>query len=306
MTSSLPLAGLELGGTKAICILGTGPDDVRERVQIPTGKPTETFAAIREVFDRWRAGPGFAAIGISSFGPLDLDARSPTFGHMSGTPKPNWSGADVLGVTDGYGAPVSIDTDVNGAALAEATWGGFRGLRSYAYVTVGTGLGVGTVVDGRTITGLGHSEAGHMLPPRSKPDWPGCCPYHGACVEGLASGAAIRARTGRSAGSLAPDDPAWDEVVEALALLFHNLVFTTAPERILVGGGVIEGQPHLLPRIRKALVTSLAGYYSGARASADIDHYLAQPELGVQVGPLGALAKAHAALGNPELRARRG
>lgn len=297
MSATLPFAGLELGGTKTICVLGTGPDDVREEVQLPTLRPGETFAAIREVFDRWRAGAGFAAIGISSFGPLDLDSRSPAFGHMAGTPKPNWSGADVLGVAGGYGVPVAIDTDVNGAALAEATWGGFRGLRSYAYVTVGTGLGVGTVVDGRTITGLGHSEAGHMLPPRSNPDWPGCCPYHGACVEGLASGAAIKARNGRTPSQIPPDDPAWDEVVEALTLLFHNLVFTTAPERILVGGGVIEGQTHLLPRIRTALVKSLAGYYSGARASVDIEHYLASPELGVRVGPLGALAKAQAALG---------
>jgi len=297
MSQDLPLAGLELGGTKTICILGTGPDDVREQVQIPTRTPAETFAEIHEVFGRWQAGPGFAAIGVSSFGPLDLDRRFAGFGHMAGTPKPNWSGADVLGAVVGFGVPVDIDTDVNGAGLAEATWGGFQGLSSYAYVTVGTGLGVGGVIDGRSVNGIGHSEAGHMLPPRSNPDWPGCCPYHGACVEGLASGAAIKARTGRTPSQIPPDDPAWDEVVEVLTLLFHNLVFTTAPQRIAVGGGVIEGQPHLLPRIRAALVKSLAGYYSGARAAENIETYLTAPQLGARVGPLGALAVAQRALG---------
>lgn len=297
MTTGAPIAGLEFGGTKTILVLGTGPDDLRERVQLPTRRPDETLAAAAEVLSRWRDGSGFAALGVTSFGPLDLDPASPTCGSVAGTPKPDWSGTDILGFAKGFGAPAALDTDVNGAALAEHRWGGFRGLTSYAYVTVGTGLGVGSVIDGRTVTGLGHSEAGHMLPPRANPDWPGCCPYHGACVEGLASGAAIKARTGKSAHELSPDDPAWNEVVEVLTLLFHNLVFTTAPQRIAVGGGVIEGQPHLLPRVRKALVRSLAGYYSGAKASADIETYLTAPELGDLVSPLGAIAVGQRALG---------
>ena len=233
------VAGVELGGTKCVCILASGPEDVRGEARIATTTPEETLGSVTEVLRQWRAGPGFAALGIASFGPLELDERSPDHGRIVATPKPGWSGADLTVLGAGLGVPVSLDTDVNGAAFAEGRWGAARGLRSFAYVTVGTGIGVGTVIGGRTVRGLGHSEAGHLRVARPAGDeWPGVCPYHGDCVEGLASGPAVKARAGRSGDQVGPDDPVWDMVVHALGGMLHNLVLTTAPERILIGGGV--------------------------------------------------------------------
>jgi len=288
--TTLPLiAGVELGGTKTICLLASGPDDIREQIRIPTTTPQATLAALRAVLEGWRTGPGFAAVGVAGFGPLELDPDRPDHGRIVSTPKPGWSGADVLGLAAGLGVPAALDTDVNGAALAEGRWGAAQGLESWIYVTVGTGVGVGSVVSGRPIRGLGHSEAGHLRTPRLAGDgWPGACPWHGDCVEGLASGAAIRARTGRAAETLPPDDPVWDGVVHALAGMLHNLTLTTAPQRILLGGGIGLGQPQLLPRLRPALTASLAGY--GATARIDPDLFLQPPGLGDRAGPLGAIA----------------
>lgn len=283
------IAGVELGGTKCICILASGPDDVRDEVRVGTTTPDETLPAVRAVLERWQAAHGFAAVGIGAFGPLDLDPTSADHGRIVSTPKPGWSGADVLGLAAGLGVPTALDTDVTGAALAEGLWGAAQGLDSWAYVTVGTGIGVGSIVDGRPVRGLGHSEAGHMRVSRLKgDDWPGVCPWHGDCVEGLASGPAIRARTGRAAETLSPGDPVWDSVVQALAELFHNLLLTTLPQRILLGGGVGMGQAHLTPRIRKALAASLGGY--GATGGLDFDRLLQHPGLGLRAGPLGAVA----------------
>lgn len=288
--TTLPLiAGVELGGTKTICLLASGPDDIREQVRIPTTTPDATLSAARAVLEGWRTGPGFSAVGVAAFGPLELGPDHPDHGRIASTPKPGWSGADVLGLAAGLGVPAGLDTDVDGAALAEGRWGAARGLDNWTYITVGTGVGVGTVVDGRPLRGLGHSEAGHLRTPRAAGDaWPGACPWHGDCVEGLASGTAIRARTGRAADILPPDDPAWDGVVHALAGLFHNLTLTTAPRRILLGGGIGLGQPQLLPRLRRALVDSLAGY--GAAGRIDPDQFLLPPGLGEWAGPLGAVA----------------
>ncbi|UUR08118.1 ROK family protein [Sphingomonas glaciei] len=275
----LPLAGVELGGTKCVCILAHGPSEILAQVTLPTGERDATLASIRATLDGWR----FAALGIASFGPLDL-AR----GCIGNTPKPGWSGADLT--TLGAGVPTVIDTDVNGASLAEGRWGAARGLASWAYVTVGTGIGVGSIVAGRPVTGLGHSEAGHLRVPRSDPTWPGACRFHGDCVEGLASGPAIAARTGRRGETLPPDHPVWAEVAEALAGLCHNLALTSLPERILVGGGVVTGRPELLTLVRARLAASLAGY--GASAGLDLDNYLITPALGPLAGPLGAIALA--------------
>lgn len=286
-------AGVELGGTKCVCLLGSGPDDVREQVRIDTTTPGETLAAIRDVLARWHGGVGFAAVGVASFGPLELDVGAERYGCIVNTPKPGWSGADVLAPLRAFGAPMSFDTDVNGAALAEARWGGARGLDSHAYITVGTGIGVGSVVRGRTVRGLGHSEAGHLRIPRMPgATWPGVCPYHGDCVEGLASGPAIQARAGAPGDRLEASDPVWDEVVHALAALLHNLVLTTAPQRILIGGGVVGGQPFLLPRLRTALIESLNGYGAAPEIADAIETFVAAPELGDRAGPLGAIALA--------------
>ena len=285
------IAGVELGGTKCVCVLASGPDAVREEVRLPTTTPGETLGAIRAVLERWKADEGFAALGIASFGPLELDDRSPRYGQVVATPKPGWSGADLTALAHGLDVPTAIDTDVNGAAFAEGRWGAARGLRSFAYVTVGTGIGVGTVIEGRTVRGLGHSEAGHLRIGRLPgDDWPGVCPYHGDCVEGLASGPAVRARAGRPGDELSPDDPAWEMVVHALGAMLHNLVLTTAPERVLVGGGVAGGQAWIFPRLRRALVESLAGYATADRIEADIEAFVQPPALGGRAGPLGAIA----------------
>ena len=247
------------------------------------------------MLERWREQYELGAVGIGGFGPLELDPAHPDHGCVVSTPKPGWSGADLLGLVAGLDAPAALDTDVNGAALAEGRWGAARGLDSWAYVTVGTGVGVGSIVVGRPVRGMGHSEAGHMRIPRLAGDvWAGACPYHGDCVEGLASGHAIQARTGRPAESLRPDDPVWEGVVHALTGLFHNLVLTTLPQRILVGGSVAAGQPHLMPRLRFALKVSLAGY--GAAAGIEPELFLREPGLGDMAGPLGAVAIGLSAL----------
>lgn len=291
------VAGVELGGTKCVLLLAGGPDDIRDQARIDTTTPDRTLAAIEARLHDWRDRHGFAALGLASFGPLELDPAAPDHGCIIGTPKPGWDRVDLLALGRRFGVPVGFDTDVNGAALAEGRWGGARGLDAFTYVTVGTGIGVGSIVAGRTLHGLGHSEAGHMR--TSRPvgaTFPGVCPFHGDCVEGLASGPAIRAVAGAAAEALAPDHPAWDEVVHVLAAMFHNLVVTAAPRRILLGGGVGMGQAHLLPRLRRALVDSLNGYAAGPRIEREIEAFLVAPALGDRAGPLGAIALALDAL----------
>lgn len=291
------IAGVELGGAKTLCILASGPDGVRDEVRVATTTPDETLGAVRAVLERWKAGHGFSALGIASFGPLDLDPGSPDHGRIVSTPKPGWSGADVLGLAAGFGVPAGLDTDVNGAALAEGRWGAARGLDSHAYATVGTGIGVGVVVNGRTVRGLGHPELGHLKVGRLPgDDWPGVCAYHGDCVEGLASGPAVEARVGKPGVEVTPDDPAWDMVVHALGGMLHNLVLTTCPQRVLIGGGVADGQPWLFQRLRAALVKSLAGYGVAGAVAADVDAYIQPPGLGSKAGPMGAIAVGLSAL----------
>jgi fructokinase len=297
VVSDAPLvAGVELGGTKCVCLLASGPQDIRKELRLPTRGPDETLAAIDAVLKQWHAEHGFRALGLASFGPLDLEPRSASFGSIVGTPKRAWEGVALLPRARAFAVPVGVDTDVNGAALAEGLWGGARGLDSWAYVTVGTGIGVGSIVAGAPVQGLGHPEAGHQRVPRLAGErWPGNCPFHGDCVEGLASGPAIQARAGVPFAELGADHPVWNEVVHALTGLFHNLILTVVPERILVGGGVVLGQPTLLPRIRRALKESL-GEYGHAARTAPIEQYLSTPVLGERAGPLGAIALAHRAL----------
>ena len=287
----LLVAGVELGGTKCVCVLASGPDDIRDEVRLPTTTSEETLGGIRAVLQRWAAGPGFAAIGIASFGPISLDPAAPDFGQIVGTTKPGWSNADLLTMTEGFGVPVGLDTDVNGAALAEGRWGAARGLESFAYITVGTGVGVGSIVGGRPVKGLGHSEAGHLRVGRLKgDDWPGFCVFHGDCVEGLASGPAVKARAGRPADELGEDDPAWAMVVHALGGLLHNLVLTTCPQRVLIGGGLADGQRWLFPKVRAALLESLGNYGATTGLTAVIDDFVQAPGLGAKAGPMGAIA----------------
>jgi fructokinase len=292
--SSKLLAGVELGGTKCVCILGTGPNDVRAVERLPTGERESTLRQIEEVLERWRSQQGLRALGIASFGPVDLREGSPTFGFITSTTKAGWRDTDVAQrLARRLGIPVGFDTDVNGAALAEGRWGGAVGLTDYAYVTVGTGVGVGSIVRGRSIFGLNHTELGHVRVARKPGDtFPGICSFHGDCIEGLASGPAIEARAGRPASQLPPDHPAWDFVAHGLGQLAHTMVLTTAPLRIFLGGGVMSGQAHLFERIQQELKRSLNRYIEGTALEQGIAQYIVPPGLGIMSGPLGALALA--------------
>lgn len=292
MTDQPLLVGVELGGTKCVCILASGPDDIRAEVRTPTESPEATLNTLSEAIRGWRSAHTIGAVGIASFGPLDL-ARS----VITSTPKPGWSGVDLAAWAASLGLPSAVDTDVNGAAVAESLWGAAAGRRSCAYVTLGTGVGVGLVFEGRRFPGP-HAEAGHMRVPRATGDhWGGCCPFHGDCVEGLASGPAVAARTGQQAAGLAAADPVWPLVAHAVAGMLHNLVLTVWPERIVIGGGVAAGQPHLLPRIETMLRDSLAGY---ADAAALEPGFVMAPGLGPRSGSLGAIALARGLLASRE------
>ena len=289
------LGGVELGGTKCVCILGTGPGDVREQVSIPTGERDSTLARINSVFDGWQEQHGpVAAMGLASFGPLDLRPASPRLGHITSTVKPGWEGTDVLGQLGTRRAvPVAINTDVNGAALAEGRWGAARGLKDYAYITVGTGVGVGLIVAGSPVFGCNHTELGHIRIARLPGDsWPGICRFHGDCVEGLASGPAIGARAGIRGDRIPADSPIWEPVAHTLAQLLHTMLLATAPQRIMMGGGVMEHRPELLTQVRAAFVRSLNGYLDLQDLTGNVDDYVVQPGLGPMAGPLGALALA--------------
>ena len=289
------LAGVELGGTKCVCILGTGPDDVRAVERLPTGDREDTLRQIEAVLDRWREQfGGVRALGIASFGPVDLREGSPTYGFITSTTKAGWRNTDVarrLGRR--FGGPGGFDTDVNGAALAEGRWGGAVGLDDFAYVTVGTGVGVGLIVRGKSVFGMNHTELGHIRIARKAGDsFPGVCPFHGDCVEGLASGPAIEARAGMPASQLPPDHPAWEFVAHTLSQLMHTLVLTTAPVRIFLGGGVMSAQTHLFERIQRDLKQSLNGYVETRELEQGLAQYIVAPGLGTMSGPLGALALA--------------
>src|ERR1700722_13066812 len=252
------VGGIEAGGTKFVCAAGSGPEDL-EIAEFPTTTPSAT---IRRVIDFFQAGQPVTAIGIASFGPIDPNPDSPTFGYITSTPKRGWRDFDFAGaVKDALAIPVAFDTDVNAAALAESRWGAARGLRNFLYVTVGTGVGGGALVDGRLLHGRLHPEMGHILVPhdRALDPFAGNCPYHGDCLEGLASGPAIEARWGLP-GHLLPDGhAAWDLEADYLA---HRIVTWTAvlsPERIVLGGGVMQRQ-ELFPKVRARVAELLNGY----------------------------------------------
>jgi fructokinase len=295
------LAGVELGGTKCVCILGSGPDDVRAVERLPTGEREETLRQIESVLERWRSQYGFTALGIASFGPVDLRPGSATYGFITSTSKAGWRDTDIAQrLQRRIAVPVGFDTDVNGAALAEGRWGAAQGLDDYAYVTVGTGIGVGTIVRGRPVFGMNHTELGHIRVVRRAGDpFAGVCSFHGDCIEGLASGPAIEARAGIPASQLAADHPAWDFVVHGLAQLLHTMVLTTAPARIFLGGGVMSAQAHLFERIRQELKRSLNRYVEAPELDQGLPQFIVPPGLGPMAGPLGALALAADAVGQP-------
>ncbi|MGD9904999.1 MAG: ROK family protein [Vicinamibacterales bacterium] len=290
----MPYGGVEAGGTKVVCVIGTGPDDIRAETRVPTTTPASTLAQVQRFFRGGQQTHGpLAALGIGCFGPIDLHPASPTCGFITSTPKPGWAHTDVAGVLRReLGLPVAFDTDVNAAAVGEWRWGAAQGLANVLYVTVGTGIGGGALVDGRPLHGLVHPEMGHVRVPHDRDADPfaGGCPFHGDCLEGLASGPAMAARWGAAPESLPADHPAWALEARYLALALHGYVCTLSPERIVVGGGV-GSAPGLLPRVRRELAALLNGYVQ-APALDDLDTYVVAPGLGARAGVLGALALA--------------
>jgi fructokinase len=286
--------GIEAGGTKHICAIGTGPDHIVDQVRIPTTSPKETLHHVVQFFRERQRTWHVAAIGIASFGPIDTVPNSPTYGTITSTPKPGWAHTNLVeAIQTQLGLPVCLDTDVNGAALAENRWGAAQGLHTFVYLTIGTGVGGGGMVGGQLIRGLNHPEMGHVRIPH---DWKadpfaGVCPYHGDCLEGLASGPAIEGRWGQPAHTLSPDHPAWNLEANYLALALANLICTILPQRIILGGGVMQQAP-LFPLVRQRVQHLLNGYLPYPSLGPGMDHYIVPPALGNQAGVLGAIALA--------------
>jgi fructokinase len=282
--------GIEAGGTKWVCAIGDGPGDLRETVTFPTTTPVETIGRATDFFTRT---DGLAAVGVGSFGPIDVRRSSPTWGSITTTPKAGWAHTDVVSALGlALGLPVAFDTDVNAAALGEQRWGAAIGLDTFCYITVGTGIGGGGMSNGRLLHGLLHPELGHMRIPhdRARDPFEGACPYHGDCFEGLASGGALRQRWGRSAEDL-DDAAAWELEAEYLALGLVNVVCILSPQRIILGGGVMK-RPGLLALVRARMRELLAGYVATPELTDEIDDYVVAPALGDRAGVLGAIELA--------------
>ena len=284
--------GVEAGGTKFVCAVGTGPENLMAKTTFDTGTPTETLS---RVIDFFRSQPGeLKAVGVGSFGPVDLRKDSPTFGYITTTPKEDWVNTDFAGAIErGLRVPVNFDTDVNAAALAEHRWGTARALHTFIYLTVGTGIGGGGMINGRPAHGLLHPEMGHILIPHdfTEDPFPGVCPYHGDCLEGLASGPAILKRWGAGGDELAGDHPAWSLQAKYLALGLVNFICTISPQRIIMGGGVMH-RKQLFPMIREKVLASLGGYIKAGEILDDIEGYIVPPLLGDEAGVLGGIALA--------------
>lgn len=285
---------IEAGGTKFNCLVGSGPQDIRAEIRIPTTTPDETFAKVIAFFKEQASVRPLKAIGIGSFGPLDLDAASPTYGYITSTAKPGWLMTDFAApIRDALGLHVAFDTDVNAAAFGEYRWGAAAGLSQFAYLTVGTGIGAGEMVGGKLVHGLLHPESGHMVIPhdRQADPYPGICPFHGDCLEGLASGPAMQARWGAPAEQLPEDSPAWALEARYIAFAVVNMICTLSPERVILGGGVME-QAGLFEMIRANVLAQLNGYIQAPEILEHIAEYIVPPGLGGRAGVLGALALA--------------
>ncbi len=276
---------IEAGGTKFVLGISDETGTIGATHRIPTETPNKTLGAAIDWFRAHGLDPD--AIGIASFGPLDLDRASPSWGQITRTTKPHWSHADIAGrLFRAFECRVAIDTDVNGAALAEARWGAGKGLPSTLYLTVGTGIGGGLVTASGLLHGVSHPEMGHIRMPRHPDDaqFAGACPFHGDCLEGLASGPAIIARWGASLSELGADHPGHTMIAWYLGQAICTFQAIMEPARIVLGGGVMAA-PGLLERTRQAASTSGAGYFVG-----DPARIVVAPGLGTNSGLLGALA----------------
>lgn len=290
--------GIEAGGTKFVCAIGSGPHDLRAEIRFETTTPDETIGRTIDFFRQHRDGTSLNAVGIAAFGPLDPDPHSATFGYITTTPKTGWPNTDLGGaVSRALGVPVGFDTDVNGAALGEWRWGAAQGLDTFIYLTIGTGIGGGGLVNGSLMHGLVHPEMGHIRIPH---DWdadpyPGRCPYHGDCLEGLASGPAIGERWQRPAHELADDHPAWPLQARYLGLAVVNYILTLSPQRVILGGGVME-RSALFPMVRGQVLELLNDYIQAPSLLERIDEFIVPPALSNKAGVLGAFALAEQAL----------
>jgi len=296
--SELLFGGIEAGGTKMICAVGDSSGKISRRVMIPTTTPEETMPRIFDYFQTIQKEMKLAALGISCFGPIDPNPQSLNYGFITTTPKLPWANFDIVGKTQkALGLPIGFDTDVNGAALSEYRWGAAQGLRTFIYLTIGTGIGGGAMVEGKLLHGLTHPEMGHIFVPHDKRKDPfeGVCPYHKNCLEGLASGPAIQKRWRvKSALDLPPDHEAWDLEANYLAYAAANYTMTLSPQKIIFGGGVMK-QQQLFPKIRKKLVIHLAGYINQSLILEKTDQYMVPPGLGQNSGICGAIALAEKA-----------
>ncbi len=286
---------IEGGGSKFLCAVGTGPHDIHAELRVPTLDPDRVVTEIAAFFEPYRAR--LAGLGVCSFGPLELGSHEhPDYGSLLRTPKPGWSYFPLRSrLAKALAVPVFIDTDVNGAALAEQRWGAGKAIDPLVYVTVGTGIGVGVVIDGRALHGLMHPELGHGRTPRARGDeFSGACPFHGDCFEGMASATALLARTGKPPSELHDDDPIWEFQAHYLAMLVHTIVLAYSPKRVVMGGGVAERQS-LWPKLRAALHTSLAGYVPRPELSeTGLREFLVPSTLSGRAGLYGGFALAQA------------
>ncbi|MGH9517252.1 MAG: ROK family protein [Terriglobales bacterium] len=294
---------IEGGGTKFICAVGNGPDDLTV-TQFPTEAPGPTIARA-VAFLQERAGERLQAVGIGSFGPVDLSPSSSTFGYITSTPKPGWQNYDFAGtVRKALGVPVGFDTDVDAAALGESRWGAAQSVSDFLYLTVGTGIGAGAIVNGQILHGMIHPEVGHIRIPHDlqRDPYAGCCPFHGDCLEGLACGPSMEKRWGKPAHELPVDHPAWALEAHYLALGLANWVCTLSPKRMVLGGGVMQ-QNWLFPLIRVELIRLLNGYVRSKELIENVERYLVPPKLGNRAGIAGAIVLAEQAFREQQKRA---
>jgi len=297
------IGGIEAGGTKFVCSVGSGPEDLQAETRFPTTTPEETLAHAITFFQEREAQNGpLDAIGVASFGPVDPNPDSATYGFITTTPKPGWINTDVVGSLKAhFNGPIGFDTDVNGAALAEGKWGAAQNLHTFLYLTIGTGIGGGAMVNGRLLHGLVHPEMGHI---RLNHDWerdsyPGNCPYHGDCLEGMAAGPAIEKRWDKKGQELGSDHPAWDLEADYLAQAMQTLVCSFSPQCIIMGGGVMD-RPGLLDKVRRKTVRCLNGYVQHPAITEHIEEYIVPPGLGNKAGVLGAIALGIQAFYQPD------
>jgi len=296
--NELLFGGIEAGGTKFCCAVGNASGEIIGEMTIPTEYPDITLPKVIEYFRAINNRTPLSAIGIASFGPVDVNPDSPHFGYTTSTPKPGWNMYDFAGtIKKAFGLPVGFDTDVNGAALGEHKWGAAVGLDTFIYVTVGTGVGGGGMIDGKMMHGLTHPEMGHILIPhdRTRDPFDGVCPYHGDCLEGLTTGPSIQKRWGVAKASDLPEGhPGWELEADYLATAFACYTVMLSPQKIIAGGGVMKTSG-LIEMIRPRVQKILNGYVRHEKIIGGIDDFIVLPALGDRSGRLGAIALAEKA-----------